>query len=162
MLQVTVRKAVAAERKALEALQWRASLSNPGDREALLANPDAIELPLQQIETGGVFVAEVAGSVTGFAAILPRGDGNSELDALFVEPRVWRQGIGRALVEHACSAARSIGAGSIHVVGNPHAEAFYRSCGFKMLGTREMRFGVGLLLKRDHCEHEQGRLRREA
>ena len=149
MLQVTVRKAVAAEQTALEALQWRASLSNPGDREALLANPEAIELPVQQVETGGVFVAEVAGSVIGFAAILPRDDGNSELDALFVEPEVWRQGIGRALVEHACSAARCVGARSIHVVGNPHAEAFYRSCGFKMLGTKEMRFGVGLLLKRD-------------
>ncbi len=149
MLQVTIRKAVAAEQKALEALQWRASLNNPGDREALLANPDAIELPLQQIETGGVFVAEVAGLVAGFAAILPREDGNSELDALFVEPKVWRRGIGRALVEYVCSATRGMGAGSIHVVGNPHAEAFYRSCGFKMLGTKEMRFGVGLLLKRD-------------
>jgi GNAT superfamily N-acetyltransferase len=149
MPQVTVRPAVAAEQRALEALQWRASLSNPGDREALLENPGAIELPLRQIETGGVFVAEVAGSVRGFAAILPRDDGDSELDALFVEPAAWRQGIGRALVEHACSAARVKGASSIHVVGNPHAEAFYRSCGFKMLGTKEMRFGVGLLLKRD-------------
>ena len=149
MPRVAVRRAVAAEQKALEALQWRASLSNPGDREALLANPEAIELPLQQIETGGVFVAEVAGSVIGFAAILPRDDGDSELDALFVEPGAWRQGIGRALVEHACSAARGIGASALHVAGNPHAEAFYRSCGFKMLGTKEMRFGVGLLLRRD-------------
>lgn len=149
MPQVTVRHAVAAEQKALEALQWRASLSNPGDREALLANPEAVELPLQQIESGGVFVAEVAGSVRGFAALLPRDDGNSQLDALFVEPEAWRQGIGRALVEYACSAASSSGARSIYVVGNPHAEAFYQACGFQMLGTKEMRFGVGLLLKRD-------------
>jgi GNAT superfamily N-acetyltransferase len=149
MPQVTVRPAIAAERKALEALQWRSSLSNPGDSEALLANPDAIELPLQQIEIGGVFVAEVAGSVRGFAAILPRADGNSELDALFVEPEAWRQGIGRALVQHACSAAKGKAARSIHVVGNPHAEAFYRSCGFKVVGTKETRFGVGILLERD-------------
>jgi GNAT superfamily N-acetyltransferase len=100
-----------------------------------------------------VFVAESAGSapgvVKGFAAILPREDGDSELDALFVEPEAWRQGIGRALVEHCCSAAAAAGAGSLHVVGNPHAEHFYVSCGFKMLGRRQMRFGVGLLMKRE-------------
>src|SRR6476620_2527213 len=92
--QVTMRTAVAADQKALEALQWRASLNNPGDREALLANPEAIELPIQQIEGGNVFVAEVEGLIAGFAAILPRQDGNSELDAVFVEPELWRQGIG--------------------------------------------------------------------
>ena len=146
---ITIRQAIATEQKALEALQWRASLSNPADREALLANPEVIELPLPQIEMGGVFVAELAGIVQGYAAICRRDDGELELDALFVEPQAWRQGIGLALVEHACSLARSMGAESIHVVGNPHAEAFYCACGFDMLGTREMRFGIGLLLKRD-------------
>ena len=149
MRPVTVRPAVASEQKALEALQWRASLNNPGDREALLANPDAIELPLEQIVAGGVFVAELAGSIKGFAAILPREDGDSELDALFVEPEAWRQGIGRALVDHCCWAAVASGATAIHVVGNPHAEGFYGACGFKALGTKQMRFGVGLLMKRD-------------
>ena len=148
MHQVSVRRAVASEQKSLEALQWRASLNNPGDRDALLANPDSIELPLQQIEAGGVFVAEVKGSVLGFAAILPRDDGDSELDALFVEPAAWRQGVGRALVEHCCSEARAAGAASIHVVGNPHAQGFYDLCGFQLLGTRQMQFGVGLLMKR--------------
>ena len=148
MQQVIVRPAIVSEQKALEALQWRASLNNPGDQEALLANPDAIELPLWQIETGGVFVAEVAGSVVGFAAILPREDGDAELDAIFVEPGAWRQGIGRVLVDHCFNAARSLGATSIHVVGNPHAESFYSACGFEAVGTRRMRFGIGLLLKR--------------
>jgi GNAT superfamily N-acetyltransferase len=149
MTQVTIRAAAVSEQKALEAVQWRASLNNPGDREALLANPDAIALPIAQLEAGGVFVAEIAGSVTGFAAILPRDDGEAELDALFVEPGAWRQGVGRALVEHCAAAARDAGAHALHVVGNPHAEGFYRSCGFAMLGTQEMRFGTGLLMKRD-------------
>jgi N-acetylglutamate synthase-like GNAT family acetyltransferase len=146
--EVRVRPAVASEQKQLEALQWRASLNNPGDRDALLAHPDAIELSLEQIRAGGVFVAEVAGSVMGFAAILPRDNGDFELDALFVEPNAWRQGIGRALVEHCAAAARDAGAESLHVVGNPHAEGFYSNCGFNKLGTKQMRFGVGLLMKR--------------
>jgi hypothetical protein len=66
--------------------QWRASLGNPGDRDALLANPDAIALPIEQIAAGCVFVAERDGVVAGFAAVVPRPDGGAELDALFVEP----------------------------------------------------------------------------
>jgi GNAT superfamily N-acetyltransferase len=146
--EVTVRPAVASEQKQLEALQWRASLNNPGDRDALLAHPDAIELPLDQIRAGGVFVAEVAGSTMGFAAILPRENGDFDLDALFVEPTAWRQGIGRALIEHCAAAAKGAGAESLHVVGNPHAEGFYTACGFDTLGTKQMRFGIGLLMKK--------------
>lgn len=146
--EVIMRPAVASEQKQLEALQWRASLNNPGDRDALLAHPDAIELPLEQIRDEGVFVAEVEGSVMGFAAILPRENGDFDLDALFVEPNAWRQGIGRALVEHCAAAARDAGAESLHVVGNPHAEGFYSACGFSKLGTTQMRFGVGLLMKK--------------
>ena len=148
MRHATIRTAVSADRKALEALQWRASLNNPADREALLANPDAIELPIQQVEGGNVFLAEVAGSIKGFAAILPRQDGNSELDALFVEPDCWRQGIGRQLVEYCCSRAKTSGAAELHVVGNPHAQEFYQASGFKTLGTKKTRFGIGLLMKR--------------
>lgn len=143
-----MRPALASEQKQLEALQWRASLNNPGDRDALLAHPDAIELPLEQINAGGVFVAEVSSSVMGFAAILPREDGDFELDALFVEPDTWRHGIGRALVDHSAAAARAAGAESLHVVGNPHAEGFYTACGFNTIGTKQMRFGIGLLMKK--------------
>jgi hypothetical protein len=42
-------------------------------------HPDAIELPLQQIRGGSVFVAEIADSVLGFAAILPRENGDFDV-----------------------------------------------------------------------------------
>ena len=128
----------------LESLQRRASLSNPGDRDALLANPDAIALPIEQIETGCVFVADRDGVVAGFAAVVPRADGSAELDALFVEPHLWKQGIGRRLVEHVAGVARMRAATLLHVVGNPHAEGFYVSCGFRVAGTIDTRFGMGL------------------
>jgi GNAT superfamily N-acetyltransferase len=145
---IFIRTARADEHAALESLQRRASLGNPGDREALLANPDAIALPIEQIAAGSVFVAERGGSVAGFAAVLPRPDGGAELDALFVEPHFWRLGIGRQLVDHAARIARGRQAGFLHVIGNPHAEGFYRSCGFDVTGTIETRFGVGLAMRR--------------
>ena len=121
---------------------------NPGDRDALLANPDAIALPIEQIAAGCVFVAERDGVVAGFAAVVPRPDGGAELDALFVEPHLWKHGIGRRLVDHIAEVARVRAASFLHVIGNPHAEGFYLSCGFRVTGTVETRFGVGLAMRR--------------
>lgn len=143
-----IRLAVISEQRELEDLQTRASLTNGGDRDALLAHPDAIELPLEQIAAGSVFVAEKNGAIAGFAALLPRADGGSELDALFVEPTMRRCGIGRRLVEHCCEVAHGQGSAFLHVVGNPHAQDFYAACGFRFTGTTETRFGTGLLMRR--------------
>ncbi len=144
---VIIRLARHAERWDLERLQWRASLSNPADRQALLANPDAIALPVEQITDGNVFVAERDGRTVGFAAVLPRADGDAELDALFVEPALWRGGIGRALIEHCVTVARQRSSRILHVVGNPHAEGFYVACGFCTSGSVDTRFGAGLAMQ---------------
>ena len=145
---IFIRPARPDEQTPLESLQRRASLNNPGDRDALLANPDAIALPIEQILDGCVFVAEVDGLVAGFAAVVWRAEGGAELDALFVEPHLWKRGIGRRLVDHVADVARARTASFLHVVGNPHAEGFYTSCGFRVTGTVETRFGVGLAMRR--------------
>jgi N-acetylglutamate synthase-like GNAT family acetyltransferase len=144
---VTIRSATPAERDALEALQLRASLGNEGDREALLRHPDAIEVPMEQIMAGAVFVLEQDGAVVGFSAIATRADGDTELDALFVEPATQRRGVGKRLVEHCAKVARSKGSTCLHVVGNPHAEQFYLACGFSIIGKFDTRFGPGLLMR---------------
>jgi GNAT superfamily N-acetyltransferase len=143
-----IRPAIPAERGTLEALQWRASLGNEGDRDALLRHPDAIDLPLEQIAAGGVFVLEQDGAIAGFAAILPRDDGDTELDALFVEPGIQRMGLGRKLIDHCAETARSMGSSALHVVGNLHAKQFYLSCGFTIVGAFETRFGAALLMRK--------------
>ena len=148
MDKYTIRLAKPSERKILKKLQWRASLNNEGDQSTLLENPDAIELPLSQIEDDLVFVAEKENYIKGFAAMLMRTDGNVELDGLFVDPEYWKQGIGRALVEHCSSIAKDKGASLLHVSGNPHAEGFYVSCNFIQAGTIDTRFGIGLLMER--------------
>ena len=67
-----IRLAFPSEKLELERLQMRASLENEGDRDALLAHPDSIELPAEQIAGGRVFVSEWKGTIVGFAAIEPR------------------------------------------------------------------------------------------
>ena len=96
--ELSIRLARPEEREALEELQRRASLALGEYNEQLEANPDAIDLPLAQIERGEVIVAELDGRIAGFAAVLIEADA-AELDGLFVEPDLWRQGIGTALVE---------------------------------------------------------------
>lgn len=146
---VSIRLATRSEHRALEALQWRASLTNEAHRDSLLAHPDAIELPMAQIEAGRVFVAEGDGAILGFSVILPRDDGDAELDGLFVEPSAWRQGIGRKLVEAAGAFACSGGSSALHVIGDPRSAGFYHGCGFELLGNTETRFGPGLLMRKN-------------
>jgi len=148
MQDLLIRHAVVSEKKELETLQLRASLTNAGDRDALLANPDAIELPLDQITAGAVFVAECSGTIVGFAAVESRADGDSELDALFVDPNMRRRGIARSLVQHCAEVARRRKSTFLCVIGNPHAKDFYTACGFNEIGTVETRFGTGLLMRR--------------
>ena len=143
-----IRAALLEEQEMLEALQWRASLANPGDREALLAHPNAISLPTHQIEAGLVILAEDEGGCIGFAALLRRGDGDAELDGLFVEPDRWAQGIGRELVRECCALSRRMGAAYLHVIGNPHARIFYEKTDFQTVGLAETRFGVGILMRK--------------
>ena len=149
MSDLVIRPALQGERSHLEALQWRASPSNPGDRDALLAHPDAIALPLEQIAEGHVFVAEQDGMIVGFAAVVPRQDGQAELDALFVDPTLWKRGVGRLLVDHCARVAHERSARLLNVVGNPHAEGFYLACGFRTVGIVETRFGRGLAMQRE-------------
>jgi N-acetylglutamate synthase-like GNAT family acetyltransferase len=148
-----VRLATPDERAALEELQRRASLVWEDYREALLAHPDAIELPIEQIESGRTYVAERQGQVVGFSVVLRRPDGNAELDGLFVEPGFWRQGIGKHLVHAVELLAASEGAESLYVVANPRAEGFYAACDFELIGEQSTRFGAALLMRKRLVSH---------
>ena len=135
---VRIRLARPEECEQLEALQWRASLANETDRPHLEAHPDAIDLPAAQIADGQVWVADLDGNIAGFAALL-----DGELDGLFVEPELWRCGVGAALVETATHEARRNGL-ALSVIANPAARGFYERCGFSLEGEAQTRFGPAL------------------
>lgn len=145
-VELSIRMARPDERDALEALQRRASLALGEYREQLEAEPDAIQLPLEQIERGQLFVAELGDRIAGFAAVLVDDD-VAELDGLFVEPDLWRQGVGAALVDVAVHEARRQGL-TMMVVANPSARIFYERCGFRLEGEAETRFGPALRMSR--------------
>jgi GNAT superfamily N-acetyltransferase len=144
--EISLRPARPEEQAALEDLQRRASTELEDYREQLEAHPDAIELPMEQIERGAVTVAETNGRIVGFSAVLVE-DEHAELDGLFVEPGLWRSGVGRMLVDAAAHEARRRGL-ALMVVGNPTARGFYERCGFTVEGEVPTRFGPGLRMSR--------------
>jgi len=107
----------------------------------LLEHPEAVDTPAEQFAAGQVTVAEIDGTILGFAVMVPREDGDLELDALFTEPAAWRRGIARTLVSHGAERARADGVSVIHVIGNPHAEQFYLAAGFVPLRSADTEFG---------------------
>lgn len=139
---ISLRRARIEDHEELEDLQRRASLELPEYRDQLLANPDAIHLPPAQIANGQVIVAEVAGAIVGFAAVV-----GGELDGLFVEPDLWGSGIGRKLVDAAALEARKRGL-ALTVIANPRARGFYESCGLSVEGEEQTRFGPGLRMSK--------------
>ncbi len=141
---MVVRAARTDERASLEALQRRASLMHSDTRAALLAHPEAIDLPFDHIQY--TLVADDSGQPLGFAVVLPRTDGDAELDGMFVEPASWRRGIGSALVAAAVSLARQQGAFRLAVVANRNALDFYRQCGFIQTGITTTQFGDGIIM----------------
>ncbi len=143
-MTIVIRKARQDERAILEKLQRRASLVHEAYREQLLANPEIIELPASHI--AGVIVAEVDGTVAGFAVVLGEGE-TAELDGLFVEPDLMGRGIGRTLVERAIADARDTGAARMQVISGPESAPFYERCGFVVVGDVQTQFAPALRLE---------------
>lgn len=141
-----IRPARIEEWEQLEDLQRRASLQPGPYYDELVAHPDAIALPAAQIGSGQVTVAVVDGRLAGFAAVIER-EGKAELDGLFVDPEMWRQGIGSTLVAQAVHEARRRGL-TLMVVASPEARAFYEKCGFAVEGEAGTRFGPALRMSR--------------
>ena len=121
----------------------RASLSNAGDRDNLLAHPEYLILGSKGLAEGRMYVAEEDGSVVGFAtwAGAAQPGGTIELEDLFVDPDWRRRGIATALVGHIADVLRARGVRRLEVTANPHADGFYSSAGFTDCGVAETAFG---------------------
>lgn len=134
-----IRPARASEAGTLSDLALR-SKSTWGYSDSFLeACRDELSYTREQI-TSSTFrfaVADVNGECAGFYALsrLPRR--GVELEALFVEPVQMRKGLGRALLSHAIRTASRIGAATLMIQSDPHAESFYRAAGGILIGWRK-------------------------
>jgi ribosomal protein S18 acetylase RimI-like enzyme len=136
-----IRRGTSADLAAASSVYRRASLSNAGDRDSLLAHPEYLILGPEGLAEGRTHVAEQDGSVVGFATWAETA-GAIELEDLFVDPGYRRRGIATALVSRIAEVVRALGAERLEVTANPHALGFYRAAGFADCGTAETVFGT--------------------
>ena len=139
-----IRLGTPADLPACSDVYRRASLSNAGDRDNLLAHPEYLILGPEGLAEGRMYVAEENGSVVGFAtwAWADQAGGTIELEDLFVDPDYMRRGIATALVNCIAEILRARGAERLEVTANPHAMEFYRAAGFTDCGVAETNFGA--------------------
>lgn len=136
MSAIQVRAADAHDERALARIFRAASLSNAGDRDALLAHPEALTFRADVLARGRTRVAALAdGTVVGFVTTRPTDPGVLELDDLFVDPDAMRTGVARQLMLHVGREAEREGVARVDVTANPHALGFYDAVGF-VAGTR--------------------------
>jgi GNAT superfamily N-acetyltransferase len=134
-----IRSATPDDLPALRDIFLRASLSNEGDREWIEAHLDEVRLDETNVVEGRTRVAEIEGSIVGFATLV-----GSWLEDLFVDPDRMRQGIATALVRDLAATVPRI-----DLTANTHAFAFYESVGFVEDGLVEMSGGPALRMHLD-------------
>lgn len=97
--------------------------------EWLEAWRDDLVVTAEGIERHATFVASMEGEIVGVCQ-LQQSDDHTMLEHVWVDPTRHRQGVGRALVEHARGQARGV----IAIVADPNAEEFYTKLGARRVG----------------------------
>jgi GNAT superfamily N-acetyltransferase len=147
---IQIRAASHDDYAAMARIFRHASLANPGDRDALLAHPHALQLPDELIRSGRARVATVAdGTIIGFASTRPSEIGTLELEDVFVDPDWQRQGAARQLLQQLTAEACAERITRIEVTANTHALEFYRATGFVADGEARTEFGRGVRMHLD-------------
>ena len=137
MSKFLIRKAAEHEAALLSALAFRSKAYWTYPEAFMEACRSELSYSSKDLRRHLFYVAEAAGSVVGFYALIELSAQEMELEALFVEPEHIGHGYGRRLIEHAKATARVLGPSSLIIQGDPNAETFYLAAGGKRTGERE-------------------------
>jgi len=147
-MSFSIRDATLTDMEALAGIFRRASLSNEGDTQPLLENPQWLALPDSGVREGRTrAAADEGGTVLGFATFVIV-DGVAELEDLFVDPAQMRRRVGEALVRDISERVRSLGFDALEVTANPHALPFYEHMGFVAGGVVDTEFSPAPRMRR--------------
>lgn len=142
-----IRRARPAEAAALTALALRSKAHWPYDEALMAVFRHSIVITADDIAGGFVLVHETDGAVDG-VGMLRIGDGEAELDHLWVDPAAIGGGVGRRLFEAFAAEARGRGAARVVLNSDPYAEGFYRRLGAERVGDHPVAEIPGRVLPR--------------
>ena len=162
-----IRRATAADAEALAEIGARtfsdtfAADNTPGDMKLFLEStwsPDLQRAEILDADLDTLLACDASGAIAGFAQLRaahpPTGivvRAPVELKRFYVDKPWHGQGLARSLMEAAEQAARARGAREFWLgvwERNERAQAFYRKCGFRKVGTQI--FVVGTDPQTDH------------
>ena len=137
MEDLSFRKATPSDAAALHALRARSILelapsAMPIEEVRKWAERGSAESMLRRLKQTEVWVAEVPSQIVGWAGVR---DGDY-LDALYVDPKFARRGIGSRLLRVIEDVLRGRGTSVIRADASWNAEGFYIRCGDEPLGPR--------------------------
>jgi GNAT superfamily N-acetyltransferase len=95
---------------------------------------DLLTIRPEQVQTGEIYCASVAGETVGFYG-LRRDGGVLWLEHLWVLPTMMGRGVGRGLFHHAVERTRALGFESLRIESDPNAEGFYQRMAARRVGT---------------------------
>jgi len=95
---------------------------------------DVLTIHPEFIARNETYVAVLEGQAVGFYALV-YGNDRVSLEHLWVLPIAMRQGIGRALFNHAVQQAKVLGVEAIEIESDPNAEKFYETMGARRVSV---------------------------
>jgi GNAT superfamily N-acetyltransferase len=139
-----LKDATTADLPRLQEVFRQSSLSNEGDRAALVDHPEALVFSADSLSSGRVRVAIIESDlIVGFATTVTK-DGFVELVDLFTDPDWMRRGVATALINDVVAFASAVDVSRVSVIGNPHATPFYQQAGFVTESHAGSDFSPGL------------------
>jgi GNAT superfamily N-acetyltransferase len=130
-----IRRAVAEDAPALEAVQARSSTHWGYAPDFFNWAPGALKIPTSYVMDNPVYLLQSGERILGFYG-LTKEDGNLLLDKLFVDIDAIGKGHGRRLWIHAIETARMLGYRDITIGSDPNAASFYQAMGAEWLGAK--------------------------
>lgn len=144
----SIRAAVPSEQAELTRLAVRATMRAGYDAAFINRSMPALTVTLPSINAGNVLVIEREdGVILGVVIVAVTSlRGIARLDGIFVEPSLWRQGLGRALFDEAVVRAKTVQAGALIVYAEPSAAGFYARVGAVRIGECPFYYSPELVL----------------
>lgn len=129
-----IRIAVPAEIEVLDRIAYSAKAHWGYSAEQMGTWASDLSTSQESVTSELTFVAEVGGTVVGFAQLDSSGE-HPELVALWVLPQHIGKGIGRALLQEITRAAANACRSIITIDSEPNAADFYIACGAKFVAN---------------------------
>lgn len=132
----SVRQAKPEEQRELTRLSVRATMHAGYDEAFIDRTIPSLTITVPMISGNWVQVAQDNSSkVVGVVWVTPTAlQGIALLQGLYVDPGLWRRGIGRGLFGAAVARASEFKAGAIVINAEPSAEGFYKRMGATRIG----------------------------